>query len=114
MLVDSFMEPCIFMEKKTISDGQGGFETSWQDGTEFMCAIITNQNIQTKIAEQQGVTSLYTITSKKNVELDFHDIIKRKNDGQVFRITSNSKDIQTPKASQMDFWQVSAEKWSLE
>lgn len=113
MLVNSFMEDCIFLEKRTVSDGQGGFETSYIDGAQFKCAIVTNQNIQTKIAEKQGVTSLYNITSKKNVVLEFHDIIKRKSDNQIFRITSNSKDIQTPNISTLDFYQVSAEKWSL-
>lgn len=101
------------MDKKTVADGQGGFEVSWVDGAIFMGGVTINTSIQTKIAEKQGVTSVYTITAGKNVILDFHDIIKRVSDGKIFRITSNSKDMETPSISSMNFSQVSAEKWSL-
>lgn len=113
MALQDFYEDLVFMEKKEISDGQGGFKTTYTDGAEFQGAIATNTSTQTRIAEQQGVTALYTITTDRNIELNFHNIIKRKSENQIFRVTSNSKDMQTPEMAELDFWQVTAKKWSL-
>ena len=59
------------------------------------------------------MTSTYTVTTERNMGLDFHDVFRRDSDGDIFRVTSDSKDVQTPDVSSFQFAQVSAEKWSL-
>ena len=112
MALIDFYEDLVFMDKRTISDGQGGFEVEYVDGATFKGGISTSTSITTKIAEKDGFTSIYSITTSKNVELDFHDIIKDKK-GRIFRITSQDIDKSTPEVSSMSFHQVSAERYII-
>lgn len=113
MLVEEMKEPCVLMEKTRHSDGEGGWVTTWVESVEFRAAIGKNQDMLAKIAEKQGVTSVYTVTTDINAGLDFHDVFKRLSDGQIFRVTSDSRDSQTPKMASFKFATVTAEEWSL-
>lgn len=112
-LIDSMMEKAIVMNKVSVSDGEGGFDVTWQEGAEIDCAIVLDTSIRTKIAQAEGFTNSYTVTTKQNVSLDFHDVIKRKKDGKVFRITSDGTDKTSPVASSLNMRQASAELWRL-
>jgi hypothetical protein len=112
-LLDEWKEPCVLLEKTRVPDGAGGFEVAWAEGAEFLAAIVLNSSLEAKIAEAQGITSLYTVTTDKNAILSYHDVFRRKSDGQTFRVTSNGEDKQTPGAATFQFSQVSAEKWEL-
>lgn len=112
-LVERMMEPCVFMERKKVPDGAGGNITTWEEGMEFDCAITLDTTMEARIAESQGVKSLYTITTRKNMSLDYHDVLKRLSDGKVFRVTSDGGDKVSPKVSSLDMSQVTAEKWEL-
>lgn len=112
-LINSFKERCVLLEKHRTSDGEGGFVTTWSEGPEFSAAIVHNQSLQARVAEKQGVTALYEVTVDKNVEIDFHDAFKRIGDGQVFRVTSNAKEIQTPSVASFSFAKFTAEEWRL-
>ena len=112
-LLEKAMEEVVLMEKHREPDGEGGFITNWQESITFKCAITFDTSIQARVAEAQGVTSRYTVTTGKNAKLDFHDVIKRLRDGKVFRITSDSDDKQTPSSASFQFLQVTAEEWSL-
>ena len=61
----------------------------------------------------QGLTSLYTITTKKAVTLQYHDIVKRVSDGKVFRVTSDGDDQKTPASATLDMRNVTAEEFDL-
>ena len=113
MLIDEFKTPCVMMEKRSVSDGEGGFTTSWTDGAEFLAAVVRNTTSTVRIAEQEGFTNVYTVTTSPNAHLDFHDVFKRKSDGQVFRVTSDGSDVRTPDVASFSFEQVSAEEWRL-
>jgi len=112
MLFDDFMQPCTLVEKLRAPDGEGGFVTQWQDGAQFMAAITLDSTMQAQIAQAQGVTSVYTITTHRNVSLDYHDVI-RDASGNIFRVTSEGGVKQSPKSASLDMMQVSAEKWRL-
>lgn len=113
-LIDYMMVDCVFMNKTKAPDGEGGFTTTWTQGTDsFKVAIIHNSTMQAKRAEKEGVTSLYTLTTFKENELEFHDVIKRLSDNAIFRVTSNSEDTKSPQISTLDMAQVSAERWEL-
>lgn len=112
-LLDAFMTDFVKMDKKSIPDGGGGFYNEWEEGAHFMCAMILDQSIQAKIAEKEGVTSLYTATVSRSVPLEFHDAIKRVSDGQIFRLTSHVGEKDTPYTASLDMRQFSAERWTL-
>lgn len=112
-LIDSMMEKCVLVEKTRESDGEGGFITNWQDGAEFDAAIVADTSTLAKIAEKQGVTSTYTVTTNKNVVLKYPDVIKRLSDGQIFRITSDGNDKKAPNISTIAISQATAERWVL-
>lgn len=113
-LIEDWKEPCVLIEKDRIPDGEGGFVTTWRDGAEFMAVISPVSSTQAVIAERQGMSRIYTVTTDKNAMLEFHDVFRRAEDGQVFRVTSEGKDVQTPKNSAiMPFSQVMAEEWEL-
>lgn len=107
------MEKCIMLDKTTTSDGYGGYIIDWKEGAEFQAAIVLDSSIQARIAEKQGVTALYTITTKKNINLQYHDVFRRVEDGKIFRVTSDGDDKHTPKSASIDMRQVSAEEWNL-
>lgn len=112
-LVDNFKVPCTLLERSRVSDGEGGWTTGWVDGPTFQAAIVRDSSLAARVAEREGLTNVYTVTTSPNAALEFHDVFKRKSDGQVFRVTSNGDDKCTPPTSSFQFEQVSAEEWSL-
>lgn len=113
-LLQQAMTDVVAMEKTRVSDGEGGFIVDWVDGAVFKAAITFDTSMQSRIGEKQGVSSRYTITTSKNAKLEYHDIIRRLNDGKIFRITSDGDDKQTPESASFQFLQVTAEEWCLE
>ena len=112
-LLTDAMEACRIMDRHTSDDGYGGYNQIYVEGAEIDAAIVLDSSMQARVAEKQGVTALYTITTKRNVNLQYHDIIKRVRDEKVFRVTSDGDDKYTPRASTLDMRQVSAEEWVI-
>ena len=111
-LLTQAMEDVVLMEKRRVSDGEGGFlPAAWVDGASFKAAITFNSSMEARTAEKQGVTSRYTITAPLNAKLEYHDVLKRLRDGKVFRVTSDGDDVQTPPSASFKFLQVEAEEW---
>lgn len=107
------MEPCEMLDKRTSPDGRGGYVTEWIAGAEFSAAITLDTSLQARIGEAQGVTALYTITTSRAMNLQYHDAIRRISDGKIFRVTSDGDDKKTPLSATLDMRQVSAEEWAL-
>ena len=112
-LIDDFTSECAMIDKRSVPDGYGGFTPSWVLGASFNAAITLDNSMQSRIAEQQGVTALYTVTTKKNINLQYHDVFKRLSDGKIFRVTSDGDDKATPSSATLEMRQVSAEEWKL-
>lgn len=112
-LIDNFFQGCVLMEKKREPDGAGGWSVTWADGAEFDAAIVRDTTMQSRIAEKEGVTSVYTVTTRRSTPLSFHDVFKRLSDGAIFRATSNGDDKQSPDVGSLDMCQVTAERWEL-
>ena len=112
-LLNDFMENCVMLNKSTVSDGYGGYTTTYTEGAEFKAAITFDTSMQARTAEKQGVTSFYTITTSKALTLEYHDIFKRLSDNKVFRVTSDGDDKYTPNSSSLDMRQVTAEEFQL-
>lgn len=112
-LLDEFMEKCIMLDKTTQADGLGGYTTTWKDGAEFSAAITLDTSIEARVADKQGVKSLYTVTTDKVLNLQYHDVFRRESDGKVFRVTSDGDDKHTPASAMLNMRQVTAEEWSV-
>lgn len=113
-LLSEAMEPCTLMNRVVAPDGYGGYEDTWTPGVTFDAAIVLDTSIQARVAEKQGVTGVYTITTEKSLNLQFHDVFRRNSDGCIFRVTSNGNDKKTPISASLNMRQVSAEEWNLQ
>lgn len=112
-LLSEAMETCVLLTKVTTADGYGGYIATYTDGAEFEAAIAFNSSMQARIAEKSGVTSLYTVTTRKAMTLEYHDIFRRKSDGKVFRVTSDGDDLKTPASAALNMRNVTAEEWVI-
>lgn len=101
------------IDKRTVADGYGGYTTEWVDGAEFEGAITLDTSIEARVGEKQGVTALYTVTTSKAMNLQYHDVFRRTSDGKIFRVTSDGDDKHTPKSANLNMRQVSAEEYNI-
>ena len=109
-LLDEAFEEFKFMNKAVVDDGYGGRTTTWTEGATIKGAMVYNASETTQIAEALGNKSNYTFTCRKDLELDFHDVLKRASTGKLFRITTNSDENRTPKSAGLNMRQYYAEE----
>lgn len=112
-LVDNAMEKTFIMDKTTIKDSYGGVKTVYKTGAEINVAYSFDDSTAARVAEQEGVSNRYTLTTRKNINLQYHDVIMRARDGKIFRITSDGDDNLTPSTSSLNMRQVEAEEWEI-
>ena len=112
-LFEETFEECTLIDRRSVSDGMGGYINRWIDGAKFVASIDKDNTLAARVAEKQGVTEIYTVTTYKGANLDFHDVFRRESDGLTYRVTSNSKDSETPPRASFQISQVTAERWAL-
>ena len=112
-LLDDAFEDCVILDKRTQKDGYGGVVTTYTDGATIQAAIVFDDSIQARTAVVQGVRDVYTITTRRNVVLQYHDVIRRLKDGKVLRITTDGKDKETPQGAGLDMRVVKAEEFTI-
>ena len=105
---EHFVDVCM-LDKRTTADGLGGVDVTFVDGAHFKAGIVAKQSTTAQIAYQQGVKALYVIAFDPRVVLSPGDMVKRLGDGKVFRVTSDSRDMTTPKQAHLKLSQVTAE-----
>ena len=112
-LLENAYEDFTVINKAIVADGYGGTTTTWTDGVTIKGAMVFDSSVQMKIAQAAGVTTAYTLTVKKNVELDFHTVIRRESDKKLFRLVNDSDDKKTPESAGLNMRQYSAEEFTL-
>lgn len=112
-LLSDAMESCTMLDKRTVPDGYGGYTTKYVEGVEFNAATTFDTSIEARRADQEGVKSLYTVTTSRAMTLEYHDVFRRNRDGKIFRVTSDGDDKYTPSSTMLDMRQVTAEEWEL-
>lgn len=112
LLTDEFVK-CTLYDRRTIEDGYGGYMDVYTPGVTFDAAIVLNDSMEALIAQKDGFTNVYTITTSRVFTLHYHDVFRRDSDGEIFRVTNDGKDKKTPMGATLDMRQVKAEKWSL-
>lgn len=112
LLADA-MENCIMYDKKMVDDGYGGGTPGYFPGMIFQAAIVVDNSVDAQMAMSQGVVGVYTVTTSKAMNLQYHDVFKRVSDGKIFRVTSDGDDKKTPERASLNMRQVVAQEWSL-
>ena len=112
-LIRDFMTECVLLEKTRVSDGEGGWDTTWTESEPFMAALNKDTSIEAKRAEVEGVTAIYSVVTDKSFVLEYHNVFRRVSDGKIFRVTEDGTDKATPDSSTLNIREVSAEEWRL-
>lgn len=112
-LLDDFARACVLMEKKREPDGAGGYITSWEDGAEFTNYQALDTSMEARIAEKQGVTSVYSALVDKSVPIEYGDYFKDKATELTYRVTSNPEEKQAPKSASFALKYFTAERKEL-
>lgn len=112
-LLDAMTERCQMLDKTTVDDGLGGYERRWVNGAMFDAAFSLDDSMQAQTALAAGVKGVYTVVTKKNINLQFHDVFRRISDGKIFRVTTDGDDNKTPPTASLDMRSVRAEEWVL-
>ena len=111
-LIDEFKTVCTLVEKTRVSDGEGGWNKVWTDGATFQAAIVLDSTINARIAEHDGMTGIYTVTTDPGAKLEFHDAFRRESDRKTFRVTKVNDS--PPDVATFGFNQYQAEAWELD
>lgn len=112
-LLDEAFENFIIMDKVTSDDGYGGVVIEWAEGATISGALVYDNSSMMKVAQAIGSTAAYTLTVRKNVDLDFYTVLKRSSDNRIFRVLANSDDNKTPESAGLNMKQYPVEDWKL-
>lgn len=112
-LLEQAFEDYEFLDKKRTSDGMGGYSTQWTVGATIGCAVSFNNSLEARKAQKEGVSSVYTLITKRDITLEYHDVLRRVRDKKIFRITSDGDDDYTPPSAGLDMRAVSCEEWQI-
>ena len=114
-LLEQAMTDCNMYKIVRRPDGYGGYTEVWTEDTTstFKAAITFDNSLEARVAQAQGVKSLYTVTTRKEKVLMYHDVIKRLSDGKILRITSDGDDKATPASASLNMRQCTADEFTI-
>ena len=114
MAVQDFEKDFHRITVTTVADGQGGnTKTFTEAATATKIALYCNQSLEARIAEKQGVKSVYTLNFDSSIDLAYDDYVKRVSDGAIFRVTSDPVDHETPSMTTLNRRTATAERTEL-
>lgn len=108
-MLSDFFEDFILQNRVAAPDGFGGVNWTYTDGVPFKAGISLDNSTEAKIAYKNGLRAIYTIVCRKVMNLSQDDVVKRTKDNRLYRITSNSADMETPSVAVEQYHQVTAE-----
>lgn len=109
-LLENYSREYVFLDKERKPDGEGGYHTTWKETVPFIGTLSVDTTMQARIAESQGLTSVYTLYTAKNIKFNYHDIFKDIESGEYYRVTSESGLKETPDDSELNLSSVTVEK----
>lgn len=112
-MMESLAHECVLLEKRRTQSPEGGWITAWTDGPEFKTYPALDSSMQARIAEKDGVTSVYTILVQQDVPVDVGDYFRDNTVDAIFRVTSRPEEKVTPVTSQLDLKAFTAERTAL-
>ena len=112
-LLDQYSVECVLLAKIRVDDRAGGYDIDWQETVRFNAAWEYQSAPEIVVAEQQGVNRVYRIYVPKELELDYHEVFRRADDGQTYRVTNPGTDRVTPATSRLNKRLIEVEKYDL-
>ena len=112
-LMDEYNVPCVLLTKTRVDDSLGGYKTVWKPDVHFDAAWEYLSAPEILVAEKEDVERTYRIYVPKTLNLDFHEVFRRSDDGQIYRVTNPGKDRTTPSFSRLDKRLIEVEKWEI-
>ena len=112
-LMDEYNASCTLLEKTRKKDGLGGYTTTWTPGLTFDAAWEFQSAPEITVAEQQGVARTYRIYVDKTLNLDYHEVFRREDTKEVYRVTNPGTDRKTPTGSLLGKRLIEVEKWEI-
>ena len=112
-LMDEYAVECVLLVKTRIDYPLGGYKIDWVDSTKFTAAWEYISATEMTVAEQQGVSRVYNIYVDKTLDLDYHEVFRRTDNDQIYRVTNPGTDRKTPSFSRLNRQLVEVEKWEL-
>ena len=109
-IVERNMTPCVMLDRTIVRDNYGAAVTTWTEGEKFTAAIAQNSSSQRETDGIHHASRAYTVTTRKETVLKYHDSFKRLSDSKIFRATSDSNI--PPVGASFDMRQVTAEEWA--
>lgn len=104
-----FYEDCQIIDYISKPDGYGGVTWEQVPGAPIRAGIFLNDSNEAVIAGRVGNKAIFTVQTDLNVELEQNDVILRKKDNRMYRITGNAIDMTTPAVAQEQYREVNAE-----
>ena len=112
-LMDQYSIECVTLNKQRTDDPLGGYIITWTDGMHFSAAWEFQSAPEMTVAEQQGVSRVYRIYVPKELDLDYHEVFRRVDNGQTYRVTNPGTDRHTPATSRLNRRLIEVERWDL-
>lgn len=112
-LLSATREQFIILESSEEPDGRGGQCAVWTEGEAISGSLAYNTSTRSTEGGADKVQSTYTLFTTRDIELDFHTVLRRVADGKVLRVISDSDDRFTPQGAGLDIRQVDCEEWII-
>lgn len=113
MLLNDFAGTCVLMEKSRTPDGAGGYFVEWVEGIEFIIYKSLDTTMEARVAEKQGVTSVYSALVDQSVPIEYGDYFKDRETGAVYRVTSRPEERKAPKSASFTLKYFTMERTEL-
>lgn len=113
MLSDYISIAFALMDKVSRPDPFGGIVYTYEEGARFLGGMVKNASTEMVIAEQNGAKSTYTLVVDRKLELERGQIVKRLEDGSLYKVTAPARDMMTPAKSALQFSQATMEAVEL-
>jgi len=111
-LLDSFSKTCVKVTPTRVSDGAGGFTTTYTESGSFKCAIALENTSESIRADKQTALSSFSILVDGEVSLAYGDIVKDSS-GMSYRITSHPFEKVSPQCASFSLKSFTAERWVM-
>lgn len=111
-LIGEAFENFVIIDKKSVSDGEGGFVWEYIEGARIKVALGDKASSLSKIAEAITERKEYNVVTPKNTILESNTIIKRLRDNTTFKILYDNEN-KTPESANLKLRQTTAIEWSL-
>lgn len=103
-LLEEYEETVCFMDRKTVAlpDGYGGISqvtNEYVEGAEFIAAITPDTSTTAQIAQAETEVTRYRITTDSGITLTAGDYIKRKVNGETYKVLHSNADKKAPDSS---------------